>query len=224
MIIISRTLRLLKKVAVETANRLNRKLNENRRLHEEEKQLLLKVHKQEVKAWKKDLGRANSNHLKLEKKLALLQTTEPSKSSHLHALNESTVDITEDRVVEENLVDVTHEELCSMCAKVISSYVPDYFMGEIINPACLQCSGYNSEEDPYASFPDPGMPVSLVSHWSPPYTLPKHNLSSIMSLRAHYVMLPNPGDTFVSTQEVLREWKLLWEEDRKSFRNECNQS
>ena len=221
---IIRDLEASNKVAVETANRLNRKLNENRRLYEEEKQLLLKMHKNEVKAWKKDLGRANSNHLRLEKKVAHLQTTESSKPSPMHTLNESTVDLTQERVVEENAVEVAQEEMCSICGKSISSYVPDYFMGETINPACSQCKGYDTEEDPFASFPDPGMPVSLVSHWSPPYILHKHSLSSIMSLRSHYVMLPNPGDTFLSTQEVLREWKLLWEEDRKSFRNECKQS
>ena len=96
-------------------------------------------------------------------------------------------------------------------------------MGETINPACTQCKDYDPE-DPFVSFPDPGMPASLVTHWTPPYTSPKLGLSSFTSLRAHYILLPNPGDSFVSAAEVLREFKLLMEEERKAYRNECSQS
>ena len=97
-------------------------------------------------------------------------------------------------------------------------------MGEIINPACHRCKGYGAENDPYASFPDSGMPLSLLSHWSPPYALSTPSLSSIVSLRAHYLMLPNPGESYETAEEVFREFKRIWDEERKAMRNECHQS
>ena len=126
----------------------------------------------------------------------------------------------------EPMINFLQEELCSICGKEIPNYIPDYFMGERINPACSQCKVYNTDddEDPYGSFPESEMPVTLVSHWSQPPTLQKQSMSSFMSLRAHYIKIPNPGDSFMTTKEILREFKMLWDEDRKSMREECKQS
>ena len=66
-----------KRNASESAIKLNKKLNDNRKVYEEEKLVILKEHKKEVKAWRKDLGRAVSKHLKLEKKLALFEAGSP---------------------------------------------------------------------------------------------------------------------------------------------------
>ena len=63
------------------------------------------------------------------------------------------------------------EVSCSICSLPIENYVPDYFMGEKFNPCCQQCNLIADEDygqDPFASFPDFGLPPSLVSHWIPP--------------------------------------------------------
>ena len=208
-----------KRNAAETAKRLNIQINANRKCHEEEKIRLINEHRIEVKAWKKDLGRANSNHIKLEKKLALIEASEleqprtdlePTSGTHTNWKEPSMI--------------VSQEEMCSMCTNVIPNYLPDYFMGETINPACHQCKGYDTENDPFASFPDSGMPLSLLSHWSPPHALPTLSLSSILSLRAHYALLPDPGESYETAEEVFKELKRIWDEERKALRDECHQS
>ena len=86
----------------------------------------------------------------------------------------------------------------------------------MMNPACNLCKGGDQEEDPFSSFPEPGIPTSLVSHWNPPYNLIMPSVGFISSLRAHYVAIPNPGGYFVSKEEVLREFRRM--------RDECKQS
>ena len=54
--------------ASQSAVVLNKIINENRVKYEEEKLMLFKDHKNEIKSWKKDLGKANKKHIKLENK------------------------------------------------------------------------------------------------------------------------------------------------------------
>ena len=54
---------------------------------------------------------------------------------------------------------------CSICALEIENYVPDYFCGELINPACNACKDKaDIVMDPFSSFPADGLPCSLLSH------------------------------------------------------------
>ena len=115
------------------------------------------------------------------------------------------------------------EVICTICATTIPHFAPEYFWGEMINPACIKCRGDDHDEDPFKSFPY-GMPSSMVSHWSPPNFPHVQNLGSISSLRSHYIVLHEPGDTFVSGKEFLAELKRQWDEERKAIRNECKQS
>ena len=63
------SLQIAKKAAEEVSEKLNRSLVENRSKWAEEKMQLLKEHRNEVKAWKKDLGEANSQIVRGEKRL-----------------------------------------------------------------------------------------------------------------------------------------------------------
>ena len=81
-------LELERKVEIknEISNTLNKQLNDFKRKVEEEKVLVKKVHKDEVKSWKKDLGEERKQKVKLEKKLeealgAKLDTTQEVKNS-----------------------------------------------------------------------------------------------------------------------------------------------
>ena len=63
------------KIKNEISNTLNKQLSDLKRKVEEEKALVKKMHKDEVKSWKKDLGDERKQKVKLEKKLenALLE-------------------------------------------------------------------------------------------------------------------------------------------------------
>ena len=210
-------LELANKNATEAAKQLNKMLNDNRAMFEKEKAQILKDHKKEIKAWKKDLGLANSNHIKLEKKFALLEATAESESNVPVMTSESHPIIVKKppKAYEEEFMRKEEGEYCSLCAILIENYIPDYFCGEMMNPCCLKCKGSDdSASDPFSSFPDPVMPLTLASHWIQPPKNHTRSLSSFPSLRTHYVLLPNPGDTFVSADEVLSEFKKFLDELR----------
>ena len=70
----------------------------------------------------------------------------------------------------------------------------------------------------------PRMP-SLISHWLPLFNDRSSNignLSSIVSLRAHYVRLPNPGKEFSSLEHVEQEFRELLRAKRRG--QDCRQS
>ena len=104
-------------------------------------------------------------------------------------------------------------------------------MDEKINPCCLTCNlkadAYYGQ-DSFASFPDTGPPLSLLSHWIPPYVGSHCSIGMISSFKAHYTQLPNPGDSFVSMEEVLAEFRefrrSLLEERRQALKQDCKQS
>ena len=56
-----------------SAEKLNKALSDYRLKFEAEKSVLIKEHKANVKIWKKDLGAASSNQIKLERKVAMLE-------------------------------------------------------------------------------------------------------------------------------------------------------
>ena len=62
------------KAAKDVSEKLNKRLTDNKNKYEQEKTHLLKEHRKEVKAWKKDLGEANSKIVKVEKKLKAAET------------------------------------------------------------------------------------------------------------------------------------------------------
>ena len=76
-------------------------------------------------------------------------------------------------------------------------------------------------EDPFSSFPNDGLPSSLVSHWLYPYNVTTTSLVDIPSLRAHYVLTPNPGSSLISMVEVLAEFKVMMDEQRREMRESC---
>ena len=41
------------------------------------------------------------------------------------------------------------EIFCSICASPLPNYIPDYFCGQQLNPACHCCKEKNSSDDPF---------------------------------------------------------------------------
>ena len=178
---------------------LNQALMKAKTDFKNEKEYLLSVHKKEVKGWKKDLGEAVKNHMKLEKKFNLLANhnsdTESRKPQKLcMPKNNVATDTTckqSKSVIEEDSV------ICSLCGNVIVEYIPDYFCGLKINPACQQCYNSDSKDDPFGAFSGKSMPTSMNSHWIPPNIgtgTPSSSLSNFPSFVSHYVKLNEPTE------------------------------
>ena len=100
---------------------------------------MFKEHKVEVKSWRKDLGEANRKHIKLEKKFEKLEAPKYS-ADEIHA---KLVNSEPDEVPFDSL-----DEICNICALPIKDFVPNYFMGEKVNPACSHCKDDNYD-DPF---------------------------------------------------------------------------
>lgn len=210
--------------AVAAATKLNKAVTEQRCLHEQERNNLVKEYKGQVKLWKKELGQLNRKHINLQRKFEHSQM--PSRSQTCPSILAS-----DSRDREPDPLACTTEELkvrCSICSNEIVDYVPDYFCGLIINPACDDCKKAanlfieDQDPDPYSSFPDYNLPPSLISHWIPPHSTVSSNLLNLPSLRAHYVHLPNPGSSFLSMDEVFQEFKRLMDEYIKTMRNHAD--
>ena len=95
--------------------------------------------------------------------------------------------------------------ICSICAQTIPDYVPEYFCGEELHPACKSCKENEfSSLDPFSSFLTSAQPPSLVSHWLLPQksSLPR-SPSSITSLLSHIVQFPNPGKSIFLIEEAV---------------------
>ena len=202
---------------------MNRALAEKRATYEKEKNDIIKDYKSEVKAWKKELGQLNRKHINLQKKFKQLRSDDQQ-------ILPFTLSDSEPKLERIACPPTEPINCCSICSLEIACYVPEYFMGETVNPACDRCKREaelfieNDSLDPFSSFPDLGVPFSLVTHWIPPLSTTSPNLLSIPSLRAHYVRLPNPGSRFLSTAEVFQEFKALMDEQRNELKDGCRQN
>merc|ERR1712179_739489 len=209
------------KAAKEASCKTNNILVQNRAKFEKEKTVLLKEHRAEVKAWKKDLGEERKEKIKLEKELKkVLCANKSGKMDEKKQTNKTGNQKVESKV---STLQVTNSKIvCSICAHPIDKFQPEYFCGEMFNPSCQTCKSNDSSwlpDDPFSSFPSDSQPASLVSHWLLPLqqSVPQ-NPSSIATLLTHCVKLPNPGDSFLSMEEILELMRNLFEEMRGSFK------
>ena len=213
--------------ASKSAVMLNKIINDNRVRFEEEKLAIFKEHKNEVKAWKKDLGNANKKHIKLEKKFdALINNNVAVQHQQIVNLQTDIKSQAKKEAAQATCFSMESNVLCCICSAPIFDYVPDYFLGEKFNPACSKCK--NEPPDPYSSFPVTGPPYSLVSHWIPPYFKELTSLSHSSSFRSHYVRLPNPGSYLVTSDDLLCELKEMLRqyrnEQQRKAQETCQQS
>ena len=219
-----RNLEIKNKAATAVADKLNSTLVECRSKFENDKANIIREYKGEVKTWKRELGIANKNHIKLQKKFDRLQT----QSLNVNFTQDLPFEVTlptKERQVENALLD--SNTYCSICACQIDNYIQEYFYGEMVNPACERCkieaNLFDSDhvKDPFSSFPIDGVPPSLVSHWISPWPATTKSLLDLPSLKAHYVILPNPGSSFISMEEVLQEFKKMMDEQQRELRESC---
>ena len=191
-----------KKVAKETIDKLNKALSDTRVKFQKEKEAILREHRAEVKAWKKDQGDARSKILKLEKE-AIAKENNQQKFKQ----NNSRVKSNKKHVKTLDKKEYPSITLCSICALEISNFIPEYFCGEKYNPTCEKCKADDSSwnpDDPFSSFPSPTQPSSMVTHWiSTDVKNTPLRPGSISSMISHCALLPPPGSYFISKEEVL---------------------
>ena len=179
--------------ARSAADKMNKALIAKVDAFTKEKSEIVKEYKGQVKTWRKELGKANAKHINLEKRLDLLTTTDFNSNTTDYSTENFHIAETQQQEIHHHHHQDMFTDICSICALGISDYVLEYFCGEVVNPACDECKikANLSEEDwtmdPFSSFPSSGIPISLVSHWTPPYAVTKPSLVSIPSFEAHYM-------------------------------------
>ena len=121
----------------------NRNLLENQTKAKAELVESKKAFKAEIKPWRKDLGEERSAKLKLENKLEKL------KKSNKETIVKPASDPSEDDIVKPTFEPLEDDIYCTICAEPISDYVPKYFLGTEMNPACERCqdSSISSDSD-----------------------------------------------------------------------------
>ena len=191
-----------------------------------EKLDIFKRNSSEVKSWKRDLGKMTKKCIKLEKKLLSLEESN-SVSSRPDSFSEVSLDEAVSHQLDlEDQVPDSEDHYCSICATKIDVYEPEYFSGELVNPACTSCKDNAAET--FSSFPVDGMPSSLASHWLPSTPTENgfvyFNLSSMPSMRSHYIRIPNPGDSFTALEHLLQDYRVFLRRQRQELLEDCRQS
>ena len=128
-----RNLEIKNKAATAVADKLNSTMVECRSKFENDKANIIREQKGEVRTWKHELGIANKNHIKLQKKFDRLQT----QSLNVNFTQDLSFEVTlptKECQVENALLD--SNTYCSICACQIDNYIQEYFYGEMVNPAC----------------------------------------------------------------------------------------
>ena len=118
-----------KKKSDEISNIFKKQLSDAQVKFKKEKDELLKEHRKEVKAWRKDLGDETKLKIKLQEKLS--KTTDNTSGQPTLVLKPVPQS--------EPNVEISEDTLCSICAVPIINYVQKYFEGEPFSPACDQC-------------------------------------------------------------------------------------
>ena len=213
-------LQIANKNAKEASNKLNEVLAQNRVKFQKEKNLLVKEHRAEVKAIKKDLGNERREKVKLEMKLTNLFDEKEIDQAHQKKKKKKTVKNSTEAELSQHTIN-NSRTFCSLCSDPVNDYQPEYFCGEKYNPACQTCKSNDSSwfpNDPFSSFPSDCQPVSLVSHKLLPQESLPQNPSSIHSLVSHCVKLPNPGDSLITMEELLELMRDLFEDMRNNLK------
>ena len=134
---------LLNQSLMEEVERLSSQLSGSKVEAIKEIEEVQKQAKQEIKGWKKELGRERSMKINLENKLKLL-SVENELVKEKHALcNPDTFDA--DGAFTSNAIEEEIE--CTICAEAIPHYKPTIFAGIEMNPACDACKTPSNDNE-----------------------------------------------------------------------------
>ena len=124
----------------DISKNLNKRISDLTVKFNKEKSEIFKEHKAEVKFWRKELGEETSKITKLEKEL---KAAERSKlDSSLKETPEQNMEASSNLKFSQDQVNV-----CTVCANNIKDYIPEYFMGDVMNAACEKCKEASADCD-----------------------------------------------------------------------------
>ena len=176
-------LRIANKSSKEVSKKLRLAMCESKDKFEKEKVQLVKDHKAEVKAWKRDLGEANSKVIKLEKLANKYEACSPN-STHTSGDSPTSLPSIVSETQPLKTQPIKSEIQCSICSVTIADYKPKYFLGEAFNPACDDCNDSFEGDD---SGPDPNgcehTPVCVTRQPHPP---PYPSITHIVNENSKY--------------------------------------
>ena len=178
----------------------------NKVRYQEEKNNILREHQQEVSTWNKDLGFLLNNQQCLEYKYQRL-----SLKPELPELSSSPIDMFS---VGTRQLSQLEDDLCT-----------EYFVEYDEEPI-----GHIHEEEDFktvfSSFHTQASQIapSFVSHWISPEESSFKSLSNLASLRSHYIRLPNPGNEFLSNEDIAIRLEKLLEDYMSKIQDSNKQS
>ena len=100
--------------------------------------LVKKEFKEDIKAWRRELGEERKNKTKLENKLEKMKQKREALDNIVDSSN------TASKVSAMVSFPKDPEITCTICAEPITDYMPKYFNGTEINPACNNCQDRTS--------------------------------------------------------------------------------
>ena len=110
---------------------------------------------------------------------------------------------------------------------LVLTFAPEY-LNEEMSLTCDLCQERFYDGDLYLNAPNYGMPLSLAAHWiqssSIECSFTRYNLDSMASMRAHYVRIPNPGDSFNALEHFLQEHRVFLRRQQQEVLENCRQS
>ena len=101
--------------------------------------------REEIKSWRKDLGEETKKNIKLQKKLDDLE-----KKEHVDEDEEKVEKPAVSSIGGSTSLMFQEEDsrtVCTICAEPIDCYIPKYFLGLEINPACQDCQDSSLSSD-----------------------------------------------------------------------------
>ena len=162
------------KVANETSGKLNKVLNENRNKYEKEKAVAIDEHQAEIKALRKNLGKANKDLENLKKELKVLD----EKDAEIEELKKTNLGLEEKLL---SLLDTLygceecgyHGDYCTCNVLDEPADSIDKLSNEPVSDAdcptlCLTTSGPSET----STTPTPPPSTSTATPWTPPATPP----------------------------------------------------
>ena len=196
--------------------RLNSELSETRVKTQNEIVKLRKAFKAEVKQWKKDLGEERKLKIRLEKKLE-----NSAQKPRLTSTSSQTVAVLESSFQTTDAPKIQDEEItCTICAQPVSPYLPKFFHGIEVNPACKDCQ-YSSDSD--ACSTDLENPANTVKLDNENNFLNHEEIISEKikrSIRTKLEVRHKNGEISEQEKKILEV--EIWEEMKEEMREEAN--
>ena len=128
----------------EIADKFHKELIETKRKFKKDNAAMVKQHKAEVKSWRLDLGEEMRLNIKLEEKLKhIVDNGSDSSIPEIDDISNGSFGASELFTSSQS----EKETCCSICSIVIKDYSPQYFLKEIVNPACDTCKDHSLHSD-----------------------------------------------------------------------------